>query len=117
MAALSYFAMLAFLITHELDAVKRHEWRVLPPMSYLPEKVGEQLFIWAHVPLFAGLSYFGALEPASPVAKGLSFFAIFHTGLHWKFRNHPNNEFNNFSSWALIVLAGLCGLAHLIIGW
>ena len=52
MASIFYFVMLAFFIAHELDAVKRHEWRVLPLTSFLPEKPAEQIFIWAHVPLF-----------------------------------------------------------------
>ena len=25
-----YYSMVAALLTHEVDAVKRHEWRVLP---------------------------------------------------------------------------------------
>lgn len=44
-------ALVAAFLTHELDAAKRHEWRVLPVMGSLPERGGEQVFIWAHASL------------------------------------------------------------------
>ncbi len=115
MGSVLYFTMLAFFVTHELDAVKRHEWRILPITSFLPEAIGEQVFIWAHVPLFLGLFYLGALDPLSTTAKALSAFAVIHIGLHLVFRNHQKCEFNNFSSWMLIVASGLFGTAHLIV--
>lgn len=117
MVSIFYFVMLAFFLVHELDAVKRHEWRVLPLISLLPETIGEQVFIWIHVLLFFGLFYLGAFDPNTAAAKGLSTFAIIHIGLHWFFRNHPKYEFNNISSWMLIVTAGLFGAAHLFVGW
>ncbi len=114
MASIFYFAMFALFVTHELDAVKRHEWRILPIISFLKEGIGEQVFIWIHVPLLVGLFYFGALDSSTTTAKGLSTFAIIHVALHWIFRNHPKHEFNDFGSWALIIGAGLFGAAHLL---
>lgn len=104
-----YCATVGALLTHELDAVKRHEWRVLPLTSWLPERIGEQVFIWCHVPLIAALLWFGD-RPG--VRLGLAVFAVAHVGLHWVFRTHPAYEFNNRSSWGLILLAGLCGGAY-----
>ncbi len=116
MNELFYVAMLGFFLTHELDAMQRHEWRILPLTSFLPEETGRQAFVWMHVPLFAALFYFGAGDANSGLAAGLSAFAIVHVGLHWLFRNHPKNEFNNPVSWALIVGAGLGGAGHLAVG-
>lgn len=113
MAELFYVIMLGFFITHELDAMQRHEWRVLPLTSFLPEETGRRVFLWMHVPLFAVLFYFGAGDPSTRLAQGLSAFAVVHVGLHWLFRNHPKNEFNNPVSWALIIGAGLGGAGHL----
>lgn len=115
MLEFAYFLMLALFITHELDAVKRHEWRVLPLTSLLPDRVGEQVFIWAHVPLFALLFHFGGLYPQSPVALGISTFSIIHILLHIGFRNHPKYEFNNTSSWTIILATGFFGALHLFI--
>lgn len=99
MASFLYSTMLALFITHELDVVKRHEWRVLPVTSFLPDATGAQVFIWIHAPLFAALFLFGANDPFSSAATGLSVFSILHIALHWFFRNHPAYEFNNAGSW------------------
>ena len=111
---LLYYAMVAALFTHELDAVKRHEWRVLPLTSFLPERVGEQVFIWVHVPLFLAIFLFSQGHPVSTFRLGLLAFAMIHVGLHWLFRKHPAYEFNNVSSWSLITLTGVLGAAYLI---
>lgn len=113
MLDLLYFAMVGAFFTHELDAVKRHEWRVLPLTSFLPDRIGEQTFIWLHLPLFALLMWGGHGDPANATRIGLSAFAIVHVGLHILYRRHPANEFNNVSSWSLIVLTGLLGAAYL----
>lgn len=107
---LLYWATVAAFLTHELDAVRRHEWRVLPPTSFLPDHVGEELFIWAHVPLFLAVLWF---SDQAGFRQGLCAFAVVHVGLHWLFRRHPAYEFNNLSSWALILLTGILGAAHL----
>ena len=105
--------MAGFLATHELDAIRRHEWRLLPFVSALPEKVGAAVFVWAHVPLFVLVYWIVADGADSAPALWLSGFSIAHVGLHWLYRNHPKNAFNTFGSWALIVLAGAFGTAHL----
>jgi len=114
MSDLLFYSMLAFLVTHELDAMRRHEWRLLPLTSFLPEKTGEQLFIWAHVPLIVVIIWFGCLAPDSIFSQGLSGFAIFHIVMHWFYRNHAANEFTGFTSWALIIGPGLLGASHLM---
>ncbi len=108
-----YYTMIGTLFTHELDAVKRHEWRILPLLRVLPDRIGAQIFIWLHVPLFAGLLWAGDGDPANSTRIGMSVFAIIHVGLHFLLRGHPNYEFNNIGSWALIVLTGLLGATYL----
>jgi hypothetical protein len=105
-----YSLTLAFLFSHEVDAAYRHEWRVLPLTSFLPDDVGRELFIWLHVPLFAAILIYGSRRP---VRVWLAAFAVGHVLLHWMFRNHPAYEFNNPSSWLLILGAGLFGALYL----
>ena len=105
--------VISLLLTHELDAVRRHEWRILPLTSFLPDKTAGQLFIWAHVPLILVVLAIVQAGPASLGALLFSGFAIAHVSLHWLYRNHPRNEFLDFPSQALIVLAGLAGALHL----
>jgi len=113
MAALFYALMLGFFFTHEMDAMRRHEWRVLPITSFLPDALGKQVFLWAHVPLISVIWLYGT-DPNAIFSKALSAFAIVHIGLHWAFRKHQHYEFNNLASWTLILGAGLCGAAHLL---
>ncbi|MGJ3263930.1 MAG: DUF6713 family protein [Salinarimonas sp.] len=110
MIDLLWWATVALLLTHELDAMKQHEWRVLPLTRSLPEHTGEQVFIWLHVPVFLVVL---ALAESEAFRVGFCVFAIVHVGLHWLFRNHPKYEFADFGSRALIVLPGVAGAAYL----
>jgi hypothetical protein len=114
-ADLIYWWMVATFFTHELDAVKRHEWRVLPLTSWMPERLGEQIFIWSHVPLFFLIFWFSGASPSNGFRIGLSAFAVIHIGLHWFFRKHSAYEFNNVSSWVLILLTGGLGAVHILL--
>jgi len=111
---LIYYLTLGLFFTHELDAVKRHEWRLLPVLRSRPDRSGEQFFIWIHVPIFMFLLLAGDGMDVNAVRVGFAIFAVIHVGLHWLFRNHPANEFNNASSWALIVGTGASGAAYLV---
>lgn len=114
MADLLFYAMLAFLFSHELDAVGRHEWRMLPLLNKLSDERGAKVFIWLHVPLFMAIFYFIATGSNARFELLLSGFSVVHVGLHWLYRNHPDNEFNNPGSVALILGAGLLGAMHIL---
>ncbi len=113
MADLAFALMVGFLFTHELDAMRRHEWRILPLLRDLPDARGEAVFVWLHVPLFAALAWLVLKGADTAGAVAFSAFAVIHVGLHWLLRGHPGNEFANPSSWILIGGAGLSGLVHL----
>lgn len=109
-----YYSLVGVFFTHELDAVKRHEWRILPLLRALPERLSEQVFIWLHVPLFALLLWGGDGDPKSATRVGLAAFSIVHVALHYILRRHPAYEFNNQSSWALILVTGFLGVTYLV---
>lgn len=107
-----YTLMVAFFLTHEVDAALRHEWRVLPLTSFLPDAIGREVFLWGHVPIFAAVFWLG---DRAGFRRGLAAFAVMHVGLHWLFRNHPAYEFDNPTSWLLILIPGALGAAYLVI--
>jgi hypothetical protein len=111
---LTWHLLLAAFLTHEIDAALRHEWRILPIFRALPEHLGERAFIWVHLPLVAVLLALGDGPWQEPFRIALAAFAVVHVGLHWMFLHHPANEFGNTSSWAIILLTGGCGIAHLL---
>jgi hypothetical protein len=117
MDQLFFFAGLSFILTHELDAVQRREWRIFPGLARQGDEAGFAVFTALHVPLFLALlwaAFAGGLNRA--FASGLSAFFILHVGLHLLALRHPRNEFSGPLSWALIGGAGGCGALHLLLG-
>ncbi len=104
----------AFIVTHELDAMRCHEWRIFPGLSRLSDRAGRDTFIVVHVPLFGALMWWvsTALENAVFV---LSIFYLVHVGLHLIALRHQKNEFRDVLSWTIIVGAGSAGLLQLVL--
>ena len=70
MSTALYYLGLAFLFTHELDAVTHAEWRLLPALRLLPDATASPLFVSLHVLLFFAIidwtAYANGLGPLSP---------------------------------------------------
>lgn len=115
MENLFFYIALAFILTHEMDAIRCHEWRIFPGLSRLKDETGFVVFALLHVPLYT-LLFWGLFGQANSegLARGLNVFFIVHVGLHLLFLKHPGNEFTSVFSWAIIVGAGLFGLLGLI---
>ena len=113
----TFYAALALLFAHELDAVERHEWRLLPGLRSLPDGLAARLFVLLHVPLFLGLFRL-ATHPSPRVRRrfrrALDAFAVVHAVVHRRFRGHPEYEFEGRTSRALIDGAALGGLVDLL---
>lgn len=112
--AIFFPTALAFLLLHEMDAVRCKEWRIFPGLSALPDGPGFAVFMWAHVPLYGALVFF--LQQPEPMAfmRGFDIFMIVHLGLHLLFLRHPRNEFKDALSWTFIVGAAVFGALHLV---
>lgn len=105
------------LLAHELDAVMRAEWRVLPLTSFLPDQVGYIVFVLLHIPLVAVLLWLIShpdlrLRRRSEI--GISLFLVVHVGLHLAFMGHAHYDFHHGVSQLLIFGGGALGLAHLL---
>ncbi len=114
-----FFIGLALIMTHELDAIRRHEWRIFPLTFWLPERWGYLIFTAVHIPLFAllFLNLYGADDINKGLVRGLDIFFIVHVVLHLLFLAHPKNEFRSAFSWVLIGGAGLSGAIDLIVSF
>lgn len=118
MLQLIFYTVLALLFTHEMDAVRHYEWRLLPILRNRSEKVGADLFVVLHIPLFALFIWLGA-HPYEGLRTGfqiaVDLFAIIHIWLHHLFRNHPEYRFQQPLSRFYIWGSGVVGLLHLIL--
>lgn len=113
-----FYLGLGFLFTHEMDAMSNHEWRVLPLLNALPDRVGELTFLMAHVPLYAVVIVFVASiksEARLLARKVACGFMIIHGLLHIVFTGHSAYEFSSLTSELLIFGAALCGLSFFIV--
>ncbi|MBU6361824.1 MAG: hypothetical protein KGS46_17575 [Chloroflexi bacterium] len=113
------FFLVAFacLIIHEMDAVRCHEWRVLPITSWMEDKLGFHAFMWLHLPLFVWFLWAlgGSSERARAAMDALDLFMIVHVLLHIVFIRHPKYEFKTVMSWVWIIGAGLAGAIDLVL--
>lgn len=109
-----YFLGLVFILIHEMDAIRCKEWRIFPGLSFLNDKVGLILFTFLHIPLL----YWIIVETTAKNENfrlGFDYFLIIHFAFHLLFLMHKKNEFKDWISWVIIIGAGLCGLADLVI--
>ena len=106
-----------FIIIHEMDAIRCHEWRIFPGLSILSDRIGMIVFILLHIPLFYW--FFSAFESMiqnqGNLRIGFDVFLIFHMMLHILYLKHKKNEFKDWISWTFIIGAGLCGVVDLLI--
>lgn len=110
---------LGLLLTHEMDAMTNHEWRMLPILRSLDNSLGEVTFLLAHVPIFAVLIAFVAsmnLAVRERARQFLCGFLIIHGVLHFALSGHAAYEFDAWSSTALIAGATACGIAYFLAG-
>ena len=106
---------LAFLFTHELDAIRCEEWRMLPMLHLFELNLGYAVFTALHVPLFFAVIQ-GVCSKATSdrVIHKLNFFNILHLGLHLLALWCPRNTFTSVLSWVLIAGGGFCGTVHVL---
>lgn len=114
-AAVCFALATALLITHELDAVNHHEWRVLPLLNGLTDPTGYDLFLLAHIPFFFLMVWI--LAAGSPSARMrltwiICGFCIVHGVLHWAFSGHDAYEFEGVISLSIITGAAVAGAAY-----
>lgn len=108
----------ATLVAHELDAVHKHEWRLLFVLRAMPDASACRAFILNHVPLLAVLLWLAA-HPAQGTRIWtmlcLDVFMLVHAGLHWRLSNHPKYEFDTAHSNLIIYGAAALAVAHLLL--
>jgi hypothetical protein len=115
---LFFFIGLALLFTHELDAIRRKEWRLFVFLSNLEEERAFRMFAALHIPIFLliFLAVFGTSrsEIRENTIIGLDMFFVVHVVLHTLFSKHPDYDFHTGFSRLLILGAGLCGILDLV---
>jgi len=111
-----FYLGLSTLLTHELDAMSNHEWRVMPVLRALPDDIGMLVFVAIHVPILAGLlTLVASPNPStrSLTRLGVSAFLVTHGLLHFLFIGYPGYEFSSLISKILIFGGAALGIIYL----
>ncbi len=111
---------IALLLSHELDAVAQAEWRLLPGLSTVGDKLGYDLFVLLHVPIIA-IIFWLVMNPLPSarfkVQMVLDSIMIAHGIAHWLLADMPLNSFHSPLSHLLIFGASAVATAHLVLLW
>ncbi len=115
---LLFYTAFSGLIAHELDAVHKHEWRLLYVLRGMEDEQARRAFVLLHIPLFAVL--FWLLSHANAGIQyhtmlGLDVFMIVHAGLHWRLSGHPKYAFNTPHSRLLIYGTAIVAALHVLL--
>lgn len=112
-----FFTGLAFMLTHEMDAIRCEEWTIFPGLSRLEPSVGYIVFTALHVPLYL-LLFWGLFASGNglneALIKGMDIFFMVHVLLHLLMYRHPKNKFKSVLSWSIIIGAGIGGGLDLV---
>ena len=114
-----FYLGLSLLLVHELDAIKRREWRIFPLLSKMKnDENAYYIFSGLHIPLFVMILFF-ITHPNQNIKIWacviLDVFFIIHLFLHYLLKQHKENEFNNVFSTVVITSMAAIGAIHLSI--
>ncbi len=116
MQAVLYYAGLACLFTHELDAMTHAEWRLMVVLRELPDATASPAFVVLHVPLFfllLWLSQHGKLRIRDWTRTVVAAFLVVHALLHFGLSSEPLYDFHRTLSRALLRSAAPFRAAYL----
>ena len=113
-----YYLGIAFLFTHEMDAVMHAEWQLLYLLRDLNSDLAYTVFVALHVPAFFLFFWLGHHDSdrIRQTFRGLTAaFLIVHAAIHAYSADAPANQFSGIFSYSLIYVAALLGLCYLAI--
>ncbi|AMO33344.1 MULTISPECIES: DUF6713 family protein [Lysinibacillus] len=104
---------LSIFLLHEMDAIRRSEWRLFIVLKDMKDSKAYQVFIVIHLFLYVIILSL-LFSPYQTITFWvLDIFFIIHTILHLLFERHPRNEFKNTFSRAIIYPMGFLATIHL----
>jgi hypothetical protein len=113
-----FYVGLSLLICHELDAVARTEWRLLPGLSLLDDQAGYFWFVALHLPLFVLI--FWATGHRRPVLRrrsqlAVDLFLVGHATAHFLLSGHEHYLFEGVLEWSSVYGGAAVGALHAVL--
>ena len=113
---LFWFAF-SLLFAHEMDAMVRHEWRLLPGFSSIAsDTTARDLFTLVHIPVFAVLPWLCLNRRVGHrVQQGVDVFLVLHALAHFALSGHAHYEFTPPVETITVFGAGVVGALDLML--
>jgi hypothetical protein len=109
-STLLFLATVAWVVVHELDAIRQREWRFFAAPFPVRDETAYRVFTAIHAPALVGVLWL--LESPS-FQLAFDVFAVVHGVVHLLLRTHPLVEFDSWFSRFWIYGASLLGALHL----
>lgn len=105
----------ALLLVHEMDAIRRKEWKMFVILKDLDDKIAYMVFTILHIPIYCLVLYFTiTLVDKTVLYMIIDGFLIVHTVLHVFFEKHKDNQLKNWFSRGLIYGMGVLAVVHMM---
>jgi hypothetical protein len=105
---------LALLFVHEMDAIRRREWKMFIVLRDMEDEKAYQAFTLLHIPLYVIILMVLFSADALIGFYIVDIFLICHLFLHIGFRKNPANKLDGNISKAIIYISGSLALIHLM---
>ena len=105
---------LALFFTHEMDAVRRKEWKMFILLKKMGDEKAYQIFMLLHIPLYLIILLLFTFPSLYIGYFVIDIFLMAHMFIHFGFKQHPANKLNGAISRGIINSAGLLAIIHLI---
>lgn len=114
---LLFWIAFSLLVAHEMDAMVRHEWRLLPGFASISDDtLARDLFTLVHIPAFALLLWLCAKPKTGlRVQRGIDVFLVLHAIAHAALSGHALYEFVPPVETVTVFGAGIAGAVDLVL--
>lgn len=115
---LIFYTALALMLTHQFDAMRCREWRMIPPLSGMVESTAQMIFIVTHFPILVLIFWVFAYGSEAAVYNFQLITDIVlagHIGKHIVLNSHEKNEFTDSLSKFIILSVSAFALLHLLL--
>lgn len=106
---------LALLFAHEMDAVRKQEWKMFVILRDMEDQKAYEIFLLLHIPIYTAILFLLLSRSFAIGYLVVDAFLIVHLFIHWLFRNHSANRFHNGISKSIIISAGVLAFVHLLL--
>ncbi|MDF1662540.1 MAG: hypothetical protein P1V97_12265 [Planctomycetota bacterium] len=117
-ANIAFYLIFALFACHEMDAIAAHEWRLLPLINMLEDKVAQVVFILGHIPIFSGLLLLAEHQNRTIKTRSRAAFAVvcgIHSLAHYALSGHELYEFQAPVETVTVHGAGAMGFIYLLL--